>query len=498
MKLVKMSLAAAAVCALATVSYADEAKPKRTLKNNVMEVYNVKPGKAESLTSMFADGVLYGRLRSNWFQWDWTEDSSKNNKAFAVGGSLIYKTASLYGVSATAGLYYADSPFTGMRMDDAAIGNTKAGKDTFSRYNVMTTGDWSMASLAQAYIQYDISKTSVKIGRQIFESFLTKSNDTKMIPNTFQGYSVETKDIPDTRLRGAYFTKQKLRDHTTFHDVVTFKDASGNSWNNNDDAGVHKGLTYANFVAAGADVNHALVVADAQNKSVKNLQLDLTYGLVPDVVSSVTAEANYKIALGGDYTLTPGVRYMMQMDEGGGAIGGASLRGGLAGWTPGDATKGYADPTSLDGSLLAARMVVKNGPGKFQIGYSDVSDDADILAMWRGFVTGGYTRAMAQYNWFANTKTWDVEAFYDFGKAKLVPGFRMMARYAMQDFDETKQAAGNQADSNVIHIDMWKKFKAIPNFEAKVRLGFISADDRVAGGDKDSYNEYRFELNYLF
>jgi len=273
-------------------------------------------------------------------------------------------------------------------------------------------GRLRMNSFKWDWKQYQISKTKAIAGRQIFESFLTKSNDTKMIPNTFEGVVLETKELADTRIRGAYFTAQKLRDHTTFHDVITFKDEAGNSWNNNDDSAVHKGLSYANFKAAGKDVNHELIVVDARNKSIKNLKIDVTYGAVPDVISSLTGEVNYKVNLGSGYTLTPGVRYMKQFDNGGGKIGGATLKGGLAGVT--GSALGYKDAASLDASLWMARLVLKKGPLKAKIGYSAVADEADIVAPWRGFPTGGYTRAMAQYNWYANTKTWNVEANYDF------------------------------------------------------------------------------------
>jgi hypothetical protein len=494
MKFVKMSAVAVAALALTTTVYAEDAKPKRELKNNMMEVYNTLPASAENLTDAFANGVFYGRLRANAFKWDWKEDANnEDNKAFGLGGSMIYKTAPLHGLSATAGLYYSSSPFTALRQDNADVGDVKAGKDTFSRYNVQQTGTWSMAVLAQAYVEYNYSKTTFKAGRQIFESFLTKSNDTKMIPNTFEGYVLETKEIPQTTLRAAYFTAQKLRDHTTFHDVLTFKDSDGNSWNNNDDSAIHKGLTYTRLEAEGKE-NNALVVVDARNKSIPNLQIDVTYGSVPGLISSLTGELNYKIALGEKLSLTPGVRYMQQMDNGAGEIGGASLSGGLAGLT--GAQKGYKEADSLDSSLYMGRLVLTDGIFKALVGYSAVADEGDIVAPWRGFPTGGYTRAMAQYNWRANTKTTAAEVAYNFGKAGLVPGLSAMARYAMQDFDEDKQAGGVQADSDILHIDIRQQIAK--GLDAKLRIGLVSADERVGSTDKDSYNEYRFELNYLF
>jgi len=499
MKLLKLSAVAALTCALSITANASENKPKRELKNNMMVKTNIVPGKVDSLSEMFSKGIFYGRLRMNSFKWDWKNDDTsatgnKDNKAFGLGGSLRYHSASFNGVSAGAGLYFTSSPFSSLRQPESELKYAKAGKDTFSRYQVSQGGAWEYAVLAEANIQYQISKTKAIVGRQIFESFLTKSNDTKMIPNTFEGVVLETKELAKTRIRGAYFTAQKLRDHTTFHDVITFKDEAGNSWNNNDDSAAHKGLTYANFKAAGKDVNHELIVVDARNKSIDNLKIDVTYGAVPDVVSSLTGEVNYKIALGDGYTLTPGVRYMKQFDNGGGEIGGATLKGGLAGQT--GAQLGYKDAASLDSYVWMARLVLKKGPLKAKIGYSAVADEADIVAPWRGFPTGGYTRAMAQYNWYANTKTFNIEANYDFDKAGLVPGFSAMVRYAIQNFDEAKQAAGVQADSKILHMDFRENFGN--GLYAKIRVGLVNADDRVNGTEKDSYNEYRFELNYLF
>jgi len=496
MKLVKISLVAALACAAAVSVSADDAQPKRVLKGNMNVEYKALPKSVESLNEAFTEGMFYGRLRANAFRWDWENNDNGDNKAFGVGGGLIYKSAPLHGFSGTAGLYYSHSPISDWRQDNADVGQVKSGKDTFSRYNVANNGDWQMAVLAEAYLQYNISKTNIKLGRQLFESALTASNDTKMIPNAFSGVSIESKDVPKTVLKAAYFTAQKLRDHTTFHDVLTFNDGTANpkaKWDNNDDSGAHVGLTYANLKAAGKDTDNELIVAAISNQSIPNLKIDVTYTAVPDLISSVIGELNYAIPV-GDVTITPGVRYMTQMDDGAGKIGGASINGGLAGLT--GAAKGYKDAASLDSTLWMARLVVATGPFQGLVGYSKVEDEADIVAPWRNFPTGGYTRAMAQLNWKANAESMMAEVKYDFGKAKMVKGLSTLARYVIQDSDEAKQTAGGQADLTTIHVDV--KQQITSQLDAKFRLGVISADDRVSGGDKDSYNEYRFEVNYLF
>ncbi|BCD63123.1 hypothetical protein NitYY0826_C2013 [Nitratiruptor sp. YY08-26] len=498
MRLLKLSLVAAVCIAGATATTA-MAKEKRTLKGNMTLKYSVLPGKAETLSEMFTKGEWYGRVRFNSFLWDWDTEyagKTKDNWAMGIGGSLEYKTAYWNGLGATAALYTSQNPW---HMDKDEVKFVKAGKDTFSRYKVKKDGTFGMTVLAQAYLEYKRNKTSLKVGRQIFESMLTKSNDTKMIPNTFEGYSLTSRYFNGTTIKLAYFLKQKLRDHTSFHDVITFKDASGESWANNDDSAINKALSYANFVAAGKDANHDLIVAEIANKSlVPNLKIKLNYTMVPEVVALGGIEAHYKIPL-GDYNLVPGFRYIKQWDRGADDIGAlgvavANLKGKGV---------GYDDPGSVDSSIWMARLDLKakNKIWWARVGYSKVADDADIIAPWRGFPTGGFTRAMAQYNWYANTKTWMIRGVVNLDKAGVVPGLKASLRYAMQDFDDDKP--GVQADSNIIHLDLVEKIKSVPGLYLKFRTGIVSGDDDTIAADgklkKDpSYNEYRFEINYLF
>ncbi len=462
--------------------------PKRKLKGNMTVVYNTLPGSVDNIRDMFAEGIFYGRLRSNTFYWDWDDEAAgKDNKNWGVGGSLIYKSAVLNGFSGTIGYYGSLNPEI-FRMDDDEVGFAKAGKDTFSRYKVKNTGAYGMHVLGQAYLEYNNGTADVKAGRQLFESVFTASNDTKMVPNTFDGVSVSAKIASKTTARAAWFGKQKLRDHEDAHDVVTFgTDANAtlnDNWGNNDDAGVHKGLSYANFVAAGEDPNHNMFLGDINTKAVKNLDFTLSALTVPGVVTDVVAEAHYRFNLDNGWAVRPGVRYFHQMDDGGGAVGGANLKANETGYDAGAVG-------SLDSSLFAARadLEMPNGKGFFRLGYSKVADEADIVAPWRGFPTGGFTRAMAQYNWVANTETFMARAVYKFNST-----WKASLRYAIQDFDDNK--AGVQADSNIWHLDTWTNITK--RLQMRTRIGLVDADPGSTGKTDVSYNEYRLEFNYLF
>ncbi len=491
-KLTALSLATAA--AFGGMLNAEESKPKFDLANSMKVKYNTLPVEAESFSEAFTKGKFYGRLRMNNFWWDWKEEiagKQRDHQATGLGGSVIYKTARFANVGSSWGLFYTHGGLVN-NVDADNVKYLKAGKDTTSRYNVSEDDDWDMAVLAIANIDVQVAKTNIKVGRQIFESVFTASNDTKMIPNTFEGVVVENKDIPATTLRLAHLTAQKLRDHETFHDVITSTDSDGNSWNGNDDSAKHKGLSYAAFKAAGEDTDHTLSIATAKSK-IGNLKTELSYLILSDVLNDAVVEAHYAIDAGGT-KIIPGFRYFKQMDNGGGKIGGASLKGD---------TQGYDDPNSLDSSLTAVRVDIQPSKAyKFRVGYSAIADEADLVTPWRGFPTGGFTRAMAQYNWYANTKTTMLRADVSLDKLGLLPDTWFLVRYAIQDFDDNKDAV--QADSNILHTDWFHDIKMGEDLlKLKFRMGLVTAKDDIKKSDSTtktdvSYNEYRFEINYLF
>lgn len=494
MKLVNLSIAAAATCLLATSAHALKTED-RDIKANMQVEYLKAPGAVNSIGEMITEGEVYGRLRSNMFWWDWENDNistTNDNNMWGVGGSLVYKTGFYQGFGATVGFYGA-VPMHNDNINPAKAANTnygKAGKDTYHTRPDGTEG--AMGVFAEAYGEYKTGKTNVKIGRQTIDSVMVASNDTKMVPNTFEAAVIENKDIPDTTVRAGYITAQKLRDHQTFHSVIAYN-TDTNKVYGNDDSGVHKGLSTANIRSrSNGDIDPEMKLLTVSNKSIPNLKLDAEYVGLKGFFNTVIAEANYQIKLGDAWTVTPGIRYLNQMDDGAGYIGGAALTNSLQNAAVGSASGGYNDARNADGSIIMGRLVAANGPLQLTAGYSEVSNDADIIAPWRGFPTGGYTRLMAQVDWLANTQNWMARADYDFGKAGLVSGFKGMVAYEEINQDEAK----GYFDRNIVMLDLWKTFKSMPNTEFKFRMGLVESD-KVAS-DNESYNEYRFEVNYLF
>jgi hypothetical protein len=323
----------------------------------------------------------------------------------------------------------------------------------------------------------------VRAGRQLFESVFTASNDTKMIPNTFDGVVLGS-TLSGVRLRAAWFNGQKLRDHHDAHDLITFRDRHGEPWANQDDAGVHRGLSWSNFAAAGQDADNTLLIGEGSGEFA-GLRWRLSASSVPDILAQGVVELARTFAA-GDWEWEPALRYFQQFDRGGGAIGGAALPGNISAANSGD----YTDPDSLDTSMLAWRLAWRHVPTgmALQFGFSDVEDAGDIVAPWRGFPTGGYTRAMGQYNWRANTRSWMLQLQGEVGRWLPWDGLRMTARYAVMDMDEAK----GMSDRNVLNIDLIQPIPRFPGLEMRLRSAFAEDDGPIG------YNEYRIEFNYLF
>lgn len=446
---------------------------KISLKANMNVSYKLLPKQVDSLGDIFDEGTVYGRFRMNSFAWDWEEESTNNkdNGAVGIGGSLIYKTAQYKGLSSTVGFYTTQTP--GFLTID--IDATRAGKDVYNRSKVRDRGDYGLNTVGQALIEYNFAKSSIKAGRQLVESPFTASNDTKMIPNTFDGVTVEIDDIQDTHVQLGYLLKQKLRDHEDHHDLL-----ASDGWNENDDAAINKSLT-KDLIG----VHNHLAFASIANTSIKNLKWELSNAYVQNVINQVALEAHYGLSIGGGAKLIPGFRVMMQTDL---------LHTDRNVSNLSNKHSGYKKPNELNGALYAARVDYRQGALLVRYGYSYVTDQADIIAPWRSFPTGGFTRAMAQYNWYANTESQMLELNYAFTEKSALSGYKLLTRYAIQNTDNTK--VGVPADSNVVHIDVTKGISK--NSELKLRMAFVESHPTDLKPENLSYNEYRLELNNFF
>lgn len=467
--------------------------PKEALKANYQVIYHNLPGSVDHFSAMFSEGEFYGRLRSNSFYFYWnTEDSAHSiNMISGLGGSIIFKSGIYHDFDFSVGLYGSQAFFD---EKEDPIAHLKPGKDLLSRYNYSNTGSKAMGVLGQAYLRYGgIEKTKLTLGRQLVETFYTKSNDSKMIPNTFDGAVAEIESISRTKIKLAYLSKQKLRDHTGSHSLLMYGDANSTAhkrpqWSENDDAVMHRGLTYTALRAAGLATDAPLITGDIHNRSLPNLKADASFYAVPELLSQAMVELNYTFKPGENFTITPGVRYLRQFDNGAGAVGGASFFGK-------EFTEGYKDPDSLNAQMIAARLVAKVDNYRFNLGFSYVFDEADLITPWRGFPTAGYTRSMGVYNWRANTKSYRFEMQKNANSQGVYKNLFIQASILYIDGDEDKIDPCIR-DEIYYYVGFIQNIPSIPSLQWRLRLGYTQFLD----SDANDFNclDSRFELNYLF
>ncbi len=478
MKITKLSFAAVVACA-ATASFA-----------------------ASDIESAFKEGKLDGRIRAHYMAADYGDNSAssgvgkRDSAGFAVGGSLIYKTAPLYGISMGVGAYTTQNPF-GLTEDKSTTANYVSNKDLFwdSPSNNPYHYAKGYAVLAQAYLQYNLAKTNIKAVRMLVTNPFMTPNDTKMIPTAFQAYTVESKDVANTTLSGAYITNYKERRRESFSVMSDSADAPN----------AIKAYYHAEN-GTGSRNAPAVVVLGAKHSPMKGLELQGWFMGWSDIVDQAILEANYGTKL-GDFGLSFGARYFKQFDNGAGDIikpkTGASYGSGSYKFK-GD------DDNKVDTHMYAVRAIGSYGPAKMLLSYSHTDKGGDLLAPWRAFPTDGYTRSMTQTDWNANTTAYKAQLNYDLAAA--VKGASALLSYSYYNRDESRvpyqsmtHRGYTNGDTIQWNFDVAYKPAFVKNTEFKVRTMDQRNDtvkkvgSNTSTANKDTSNkELRIEANYTF
>lgn len=467
---------------------------------------------ADDLAGAFKEGKFDGRLRAHYFLTDWDMHDGTNKDAtatgLAVGGSLLYKTAPLYEISAGAGLYTTQNPGgwtnveDGVNMSHPTKFNSTTSNDLFLREgsgatplsgtNPTTLHPYGTgyAVLAQAYLQYDIEKTKATAGRFLMTNPWITPNDTKMIPISIEGVQFKSNDVANTTIQLDYAHRIKERGMTHF----------GNMADTGDTPDAIKAYYATTYSTAGTHGNApGVLIAGITNRSVNNLELQGWVMHWPDLVDQGLAEANYAVEA-GDAIITFGGRVIQQYDKGAGAI------------IKPKTNDGDTDQ-SIDTHLWALRAVTNYGPAKLLLAISHTDKGGDLIAPWRGFLTQGYTRSMTVTDWNADTDAYKVQFDYDFNR--MVPGLSALISYAIYDRNPAKrpyQSITNRSfqngDTTQWNLDVaYKCTGSLKGLEFLARfmdqnneIDHVKTDgtfDPAATFDS-SNREMRLEANYRF
>lgn len=126
---------------------------------------------------MFHDGKVSGNLRSLYSGYN--NDNDTDTYATAIGGQLLYELAQYKGFNAGVG-------FT----TTYDLGFVSGDKTQNKRNTELSGENSSYTELTQAYINYAYNHFNIRAGRQLIDTPLADSDDIRMVPNTFEAYTL--------------------------------------------------------------------------------------------------------------------------------------------------------------------------------------------------------------------------------------------------------------------------------------------------------------------
>ena len=150
------------------------ARSVREIVEQVGEVEEKEIVKVDSFNKMFEEGVLAGKIRAMYSEYDYKSSSSRVY-ATAIGGTLKYELAQFNGFNAGVAI-------SAIHDIDLLTGNGE-------KFNPgLSSSQGSYTQLTEAYLNYKYKDLNLRGGRQVLETPLADSDDIRMVSNTFEAY----------------------------------------------------------------------------------------------------------------------------------------------------------------------------------------------------------------------------------------------------------------------------------------------------------------------
>ncbi len=402
MKLAKLSLAAIVVAGLASSSFA-----------------------ADTLADAFKNGKVNGELKAYYFTTD--NGSTTDADIFSTGVMLGYKTAPLYGLTLGLTAQGSASPFV-----DA---------DGKAAFNSSMYG--SGAALSEAYVAYNIGKTTAMVGRMFLDTPLVSGSGSRIIKESFEGAAVINTDLPNTTLIAGYVQKFQTRTDGAGNVGKFTKSFATNSWNN-------------------VTVDDGAYTLAVINKSIAGLTLTAAYANVVDIIQVAYGEALYEGKAGEiGYTLG-GQYYYNDLDS---SVGSVDDTISLYAFKAGVSYKG------INGTIAYSKVGDDNVATGVVI--SGLGNGADLLYTDPVIAMNGYNR---------DTKSYLIDLNYD-----LTAAANIGARYVVAD------GLINAIDQKISSTAVYGTYK----FEGALKGFSLGAQYEAQGKDGDG-DDLWVKANYKF
>ena len=395
MKFAKLSLAAIVVAGLVSSSFA-----------------------ADTLSDAFKNGKLTGEVKAFYFDRD-KGSGGGDASLFVTGIMLNYVTDSFYGFKVGATMQSSNAPF--------------ASADSKSIFANDMYG--SGAQLSEAYLEYKISKTTLKVGRQFISSPLVSNSGSRVIKDSFEGATLINTDLPNTTLGFIYVDKWQARTNNgfapkTLGEIADFKQVGDGAYS----------LFVINKSIPGTMLSAAWVGVENSNYATTDGDMDLFR-----LEATYNGKAsNFSYNLGGQYFVTE--------------------YSGTSKDSDGFALKAGVGVSNID-AYVAYSKISDDGKVKYGVGYG-----ADTL----------YTQSpIISDNYGAGTEAYAIDIAYNFNAA---------AKIGI-DYTTTEDVA----DTKLSYSAVYGSYK----FDGALKGLGVLVQYEEEGRDGDA-KELRFKANYKF
>ncbi len=358
----------------------------------------------------FSDSKFGGQIRTFYFYRDKYDNSL--SQAWAIGGSLAYRSGYLADIFAVGAVVYTSQPLYAPQSRDGT--------------SLLQPGQDGYTVLGQAYGEVKLTDgVFFAAGRKAYETPFLNSNDTRMTPNTFEGTTLYGKvggenDSPVWRFGTGYIWKIKPR--------------------NSDDDFIWMSK------AAGATGDRGVVLGGA-NVDWKGLSFGAIDYYSPDVINIFYVEAKYALLKGDWYKLGVAAQYSDQRSVGEELIPGGAFAAGQ--W-------GVKTDLGLGDAVLTA-------------GFTDVtSSTTNMQAPWSGYP--GYTSVQVQDFDRAHESALILKAAYDFSNL----GLKGVSAYALWAHGNGREMPSFNEDEYDLNLQWAIKEGLLKGTTFRTRYAYVS------------------------
>ena len=280
-----------------------------------------------------------------------------------------------------------------------------------------------------------VSATELKVGSLAFRSPVVSSNDTRLLPSTFEGALLTSKDIDKLALQGGKLQQIK------FNSSSNYQDFTGN----------RIGGVSDDFRFAGGSYSF--------NKS---LSTSLFYGNLENIYRQYFGGVVYEIPLAAQQSLKFDLRYSKSTDDG-------NFR-------------------PLDNRAANGQVAYTLGASVFTAAYQRMSGDDPFPYIAN---SDPYLVNFVQINDFANAEEHSWQVRYDYNFAALgVPGLTFMTRYVNGDNAQVAGSNSGKEWERNTDVGYVVQSGSLKNLGVKVRNATVRSN---FGNDLD---ETRLILSY--